>query len=93
MTGDCRQSGIIRRPRNTLGDFERNFLHGDVEWTKGRPGDGWGAAGGGRLGSGQEATEAIARRFFDFFIDVPRRLLCLEALSGGVGGGAGDHYR
>ena len=49
-----------------------------------------GAAG---RGSGQEATEAIARRFFDFFIDVPRRLLCLEALSGGVGGGAGDHYR
>ena len=44
-------------------------------------------------GSGQEATEAIARRFFDFFIDVPRRLLCLEALSGGVGGEAGDHYR
>ena len=44
-------------------------------------------------GSGQEATEAIAQRFFDFFIDVPRRLLCLEALSGGVGGGAGDHYR
>ena len=49
-----------------------------------------GAAG---WGSGQEATEAIAQRFFDFFIDVPRRLLCLEALSGGVGGGAGDHYR
>ena len=44
--------------------------------------------------SGQEATEAIARRFFFyFFIDVPRRLLCFEALSGGVGGGAGDHYR
>ena len=49
-----------------------------------------GAAG---WGSSQEATEAIARRFFSFFIDVPRRLLCLEALSGGVGGGAEDHYR
>ena len=45
-----------------------------------------GAAG---WGSGQEATEAIAQRFFDFFIDVPRRLLCLEALSGGVGRGRG----
>ena len=44
-------------------------------------------------GSGQEASEAIARRFFDFFIDVPRRLLCLEALSGGVGREVGDHYR
>jgi len=55
---------------------------------------GWlGAAGGGRLGSGQEATEAIAQRFFDFFIDVPRRLLCFEAVSGGVGGrGAGVNF-
>ena len=38
-------------------------------------------------GSGQEATEAIAQCFFNLFIDVPRCLLCLEARSGGVGGG------
>ena len=48
-----------------------------------RAGGGWlGAAEGIRLGGGLEATEAIARCFFDFFIEVPRRLLCFEAVSG-----------
>ena len=37
--------------------------------------------GAAAWGSGQEATEAIAQRFFDFFIDAPRRLL-LEGWAG-----------
>ena len=45
-----------------------------------------GAAG---WGSGQEATEAIARRFFDFFKDVPHGMQGLEALCGQAGGWPG----
>ena len=54
-----------------------------------------GGAGAGREGGGQRASgrspEAIARRFFDFFRDVPRGLLCFEATSGQgtAGGGQG----
>ena len=44
----------------------------------GRPGVG-GGGGGQRDGPG--ATEAIARRFFDFLRDVPRGMLGFEAIS------------
>ena len=35
----------------------------------------------GRVGGGQRATEAIARRFFDFLRDVPRGIIGFEAIS------------
>ena len=44
----------------------------------GRPRDG--RAGGGQRG-GPGATEAIARRFFDFLRDVPRGTIGFEAIS------------
>ena len=44
----------------------------------GRPRDG--RAGGGQRG-GPGATEAIARRFFDFLRDVPRGIIGFEAIS------------
>ena len=37
----------------------------------------------------QEATEAIARRFFDFFEDVPHGMQGLKALCGQAGGWLG----
>ena len=56
-------------------------------------GGGWEAArdGQGRRQPArrQEATEAIARRFFDFFKDVPHGMQGLEALCGQAGGWPG----
>ncbi len=50
-----------------------------------------GREGGGQRASGR-SPEAIARRFFDFFRDVPRGLLCFEATSGQVRRGAGSLF-
>ena len=41
-----------------------------------------GTARGGEPGRGQEATKAIARRYFNFFRDVPRGIIGFEAISG-----------
>ena len=58
-----------------------------IFWTPGELGgaaQGWPVGGGQRGGPG--ATEAIARRFFDFFRDVPRGMLGFGPISdqGGV---------
>ena len=55
----------------------------------GRPRDG--RVGGGQRG-GPGATEAIARRFFDFLRDVPRGMLGFEAISGQGRGGCGGSF-
>ena len=47
----------------------------------GRPGDSRGRPEGGP-GHGQEATKAIARRYLDFFRDVPRGIIGFETISG-----------
>ena len=52
-----------------------------------RPGDGQ----RGEPGRGQEATKAIARRYFDFFRDVPRGIIGFETISGR--GGEGQRVR
>ena len=50
-----------------------------------------GTARGGEPGRGQEATKAIARRYFDFFRDVPRGIIGFEAISGRGGEARGSH--
>ena len=49
----------------------------------------WLGSGHGRPAGGEARRPPKLSRnvVFYFFIDVPRRLLCLETLSGGVGGG------
>ena len=56
----------------------------------GRPGDSRGRPEGGP-GHGQEATKAIARRYFDFFRDVPRGIIGFETISGRGGEARGSH--
>ena len=66
------------------------YIYSEAGGAAGRPGGAakgqQGTARGGEPGRGQEATKAIARRYFDFFRDVPRRIIGFEAISGRGGG-------
>ena len=67
------------------------FVYSEAGGAAGRSGGGaargqQGMARGGEPGRGQEATKAIARRYFDFFRDVPRGIIGFEAISGQGGG-------
>ena len=62
------------------------LIYSEAGGAAGRPGGAGrgqqGTARGGEPGRGQEATKAIARRYFDFFRDVPRGIIGFEAISG-----------
>ena len=69
------------------GAVDREFVY--IFWAPGGLG---GAAQGGGQRSGPGATEAIARRFFDFLRDVPYGMLGFEAISGQGRGGCGGSF-
>ena len=72
------------------------YIYSEAGGAAGRPGGAargqQGTARGGEPGRGQEATKAIARRYFDFFRDVPCGIIGFETISGrGEGEARGSH--
>ena len=71
------------------------YIYSEAGGAAGRPGGAargqQGTARGGEPGRGQEATKAIARRYLDFFRDVPRGIIGFETISGRGGEARGSH--